>query len=483
MRKAKIVCTLGPSTPDVDSVVRLIEAGMDVARINFSHGDHVRHRTLFNIVRQAADVTGRPVAILGDLCGPKIRTGPALNGAFVIEDGQTITLSPGDFVGTPERISHSYPPLARDIRLGHPILINDGLLRLTVEAIQGEDVVCTVEAGGTVSDRKGINLPQTAILVPALSDKDIEDTALAVELGFDFLALSFVRTANDIHEAKKLAGSIPVLAKIEKPEALRNLEAILQAADGAMVARGDLGVELGHEKVPLAQKQVIAAIRHLAKPVITATQMLESMIQQVTPTRAEVSDVANAVLDGTDAVMLSGETSVGRHPALVVATMARIINEVETEATPAVCPGEVKISDESFSSMIAEAVTAAAREYGLAAMAVYTESGRSAALVSAQRPPAHIIAFTRHDEVLRRMSLLWGIKPLHGDWVKGVEGVVEQAEHRLLKRGLVKAGDKIAVTFGIRLGGEPFQTNMLYLWNVRSDLAAHLKRNTTLPIR
>ena len=483
MRKTKIVCTLGPSPPDINSVVALIEAGMDVARINFSHGDHPRHEALFKVVREASKVTGKPVAVLGDLCGPKIRTGPATDGAFQLEEGESVDLRYGDFRGTPQRISHSYPALPRDAKVGDPVLINDGLLRLRVRSISGEDVRCTVEVGGRVSDRKGINLPQTAVSIPALTAKDQMDMALAVELNFDFVALSFVRHADDIAKAKSLSGPIPVLAKIEKPEAILNLDAILDAADGAMVARGDLGVELGHEKVPLVQKQIIARLRPLAKPVITATQMLESMTQNATPTRAEVSDVANAVLDGTDAVMLSGETSVGKHPALVVETMAAIINEVEVGSPQSTRTKPIVTADRSFSAMIAEAVTAAARQYDLKAMAVYTESGRSAALLSAERPDAHIIAFTRHDDVLRRMALLWGIKPLHGDWVEGVEGVVEQAEQKLLQRKLVTPGDHIAITFGMRLGEEPFQTNILKLWKVRCDADAHLRRVTTLPVR
>ena len=481
MRKVKIVCTLGPSTPDVSSLVKLIEAGMDGARLNFSHGTHEQHRRMFAMVREASQVTGKPVAILGDLCGPKIRIGEMVEGGAMLEDGALVRLTTEAVVGDAQRLPHCYPPLARDVSRGDPVLINDGLVELRVEEVEGNDVVCRVAVGGGVSTHKGMNLPATSVSSPALTDKDRKDLELAVHLGFDYVALSFVRTAEDVAEAKRLAGGIPVIAKLEKPEAIENLESILDAADAVMVARGDLGVEMGHEKVPLLQKRIIESMRPQAKPTITATQMLESMIVNATPTRAEVSDVANAVLDGTDAVMLSGETAVGKYPERVVETMARIINEVEQSGYLEHRRTSPVLKDRSFSSTIADAVTSAALEFGLKALAVYSESGHSAALVAAERPSANVIAFTRHEQILNRMALFWGIRPLHGDWVRGVEGVVEQAERELVSHNLAAPGDDIAVTFGMRLGDEPFQTNMLKLWKIRADVSLPLAPTRGLP--
>jgi pyruvate kinase len=461
--------------------MELIRAGMDVARLNFSHGEHSFHKETYDAVREASRRAGKPVAILADLCGPKIRVGKFVDGGAELVDGSTVRLTPRAVPGTAALIPHTYAPLARDVKKGEPVLINDGLLRLEVTAKDGADVLCKVVNGGRISDRKGMNLPQTQTSTPALTVKDKKDLAFARKLGVDYVALSFVRCARDIVLTKKLAGSIPVIAKIEKPEAVDDLEAILDAADGAMVARGDLGVEMGHEKVPLVQKRIIRALQPRSKPVITATQMLESMITNYTPTRAEVSDVANAVLDGTGAVMLSGETSVGKFPVHVVETMASIINEVEAAGGGQALHTNPVLKDQSFSSAIAEAVTSAARGFGLKAIAVYTESGRSAELVSAERPSAEIVAFTRHESVRNRLALLWGVHPVHGDWVKGVEGVVEQAERTLLDKGLASAGDRVAITFGMRLGDEPFQTNILKLWTVRRDSRAKLTRTSKLP--
>ncbi len=474
MRKAKIVCTLGPASCTSEIVEAMIRAGMDVARVNFSHGDVVGHTALVKVVREAADVVGRPVAILGDLCGPKIRVNQVAGGKAMLVPGSQVELIAGDFEGDAARLPHTYESLPHDVKPGDPVLINDGLLGLRVERVAGDSVHCVVEVGGVVSSRKGMNLPATDISAPALTDKDRADIALARELELDYLALSFVRTAADVRETQAIAGGIPVLAKIEKPEALTDLDQILAVADGIMVARGDLGVELGHERVPLAQKRIIKATLPLAQPVITATQMLESMIENETPTRAEVSDVANAVLDGTDALMLSAETSVGRHPVKAVETMARIIEEVERDGDCESRAGNPHVADSSYSAVIAAAMCAAAREYDLAALAVYSESGRSAALVAAERTAVPVIAFTRHEAVRRRLALVWGIRPLHGDWVSGVPGVVAQAERELTSHGLAQAGDDIAVSFGMRLGNESFQTNMLKLWRVREDTSTPL---------
>jgi pyruvate kinase len=468
MRKVKIVCTLGPATAGVPRLVELIEAGMDVARLNFSHGDYDTHRKTYQEVRTAARQVGRPITLFADLCGPKIRVGRMTNGQVSLEKGKAICLTATEVLGTSERVSHTYLPLARDVKPGDPILLDDGLLQLRVESIKGDDVLCRVVDGGMLKDKKGMNLPGSALSVPALTEKDKKDIVFGRELGVDWFALSFVRTPQDVIEAKELAGGIPIIAKIEKPEAVNRLDEILDVTDAVMVARGDLGVEAGHEKVPLIQKRILRDIKLHAKPAITATQMLDSMIKNPRPTRAEVSDVANAVLDGTDAVMLSAETSVGDYPVEAVKTLARIIDEIEgSEYYHKYWKERPDVTERTYSSSIADAAAEIAEDLKLAAIAVYTESGHSAALLSAQRPLANIVAFSRHETVLHRLGLFWGVYPLFGAWVKGVAGVVEQAERELCAHNMAKPGDDIIVTYGVVLKDEPFQTNMLTLHRIR----------------
>lgn len=468
MRKVKIVCTLGPATTGVPRLVALMNAGMDVARLNFSHGDYEAHRAMYGDVRVAAKQVGRPITVFADLCGPKIRVGRMQGGQVVLENGKPLVLSTGDFLGTAERVPHTYGPLSRDVKPGDPILLDDGLLQLRVESVRADDVLCRVVDGGVLKDKKGMNLPGSKLSVPALTEKDKKDIAFGRELGVDWFALSFVRTAGDIEEARALAGGIPIIAKIEKPEAVANLPAILDAADAVMVARGDLGVEAGHEKVPLIQKRILRDIKQRAKPAITATQMLDSMVKNPRPTRAEVSDVANAVLDGTDAVMLSAETSIGDHPVEAVRVLAAIIDEIENNQNYRT-EGKDRpdVSERTFSSSIADAAAEIAEDLNLAAIAVYTESGHSATVLSAQRPLATIVAFSRHERVLNRLGLLWGVRPLHGEWVQGVTGVVAQTEQELLRNQLAAAGDNVVITFGMVMGQEPFQTNMLRLHRLK----------------
>jgi pyruvate kinase len=468
MRKVKIVCTLGPATAGVPRLLELIEAGMDVARLNLSHGDHATHRKAFDDVRAAARQARRPITIFADLCGPKIRVGRMTNGGVSLEKGKTIELVTTDMLGTSERVSHTYLPMARDVKPGDPILLDDGLLQLQVESIKGDVVTCRVIDGGILKDKKGMNLPGSALSVPALTEKDKQDIVFGRELGVDWFALSFVRNPEDVSEAKALAGGIPIIAKIEKPEAVGRLDEILEVTDAVMVARGDLGVEAGHEKVPLIQKRILRDVKQRAKPAITATQMLDSMIKNPRPTRAEVSDVANAVLDGTDAVMLSAETSVGDYPVEAVKTLARIIDEIESsEHYGKLWKDRPEVTERTYSSSIADAAAEIAENLKLAAIAVYTESGHSAALLSAQRPLSNIVAFSRHETVLQRMGLFWGVRPVFGAWVKGVAGVVEQAERELVEHGLAKPGDDMVVTYGMVMGNEPFQTNMLTLHKIR----------------
>jgi pyruvate kinase len=468
MRKVKIVCTLGPATAGVPRLVELIKAGMDVARLNFSHGEYEAHRIMYSDVRAAAKQAGRAITVFADLCGPKIRVGKMQGGQVVLEKGKTITLCTGDMLGTAERVPHTYFSLARDVKPGDPILLDDGLLQLRVESVKGDDVLCRIVDGGVLKDKKGMNLPGSALSVPALTEKDKKDIVFGRELGVDWFALSFVRNPGDVEEAKALSGGIPIIAKIEKPEAVNNLEAILEVADAVMVARGDLGVEAGHEKVPLIQKRILREIKLRAKPAITATQMLDSMIKNPRPTRAEVSDVANAVLDGTDAVMLSAETSVGDYPVEAVQTLGKIIDEIERNENYLTAGQErPDVRERTFSSSIADAAAEIAEDLSLAAIAVYTESGHTANLLSAQRPLANIVAFSRHEKILNRLGLLWGVRPLLGEWVQGVAGVVEQTERELLRSKLAEPGDNVVITFGMVLGNEPFQTNVLKLYKLK----------------
>ncbi len=467
MQRVKIVATIGPASSSPEMVGAMIAAGIDVVRLNFSHGNHEEHRAVFQTVRAEAERAGAQVAILADLCGPKIRSGALQGGAAELTEGAPIEIVTQPVMGTAARISTNYEALPDDVGTGDRILIDDGLLELEVREVRDRVVHCLVVVGGTLKDHKGMNIPGTPLSTPALTAKDRDDLTFARALGVDFFALSFVRRPEDVIETKALAGSIPVIAKIEKPEAVMHLTDIIDVADGLMVARGDLGVEAGPEKVPLLQKRIIrdAAVRGL--PVIVATQMLDSMIRNPRPTRAEVSDVANAVLDGADAVMLSGETASGKYPLEAVRTMSSILEEIERSELFERQPPPLKVSEKSFSNAIAHAAVQAASDLGLRALAVYSETGHSAALVSSCRPLATVVGLSRHPEVLRRLALRWGVIPVHADWVEGVSGVVQQAEQRLLELGAVAPGDDIAITFGMQDMNGPGRTDVLKLWRVK----------------
>jgi pyruvate kinase len=471
MKKVKIVATLGPASSAPAVVRRLIDAGVDVGRLNFSHGDHELHLASYQAVRTEAAKLGRTIAILADLSGPKIRVGTMEGSGVRLDPGSTVTIVSDEVIGTPERISTNYRALADDVEIGDPILLDDGLLRLEVTDLKGAEVVCRVIVGGTLRDRKGMNLPGSDLSTPAVTDKDRRDIEFARELGVDYFALSFVRRAEDVAEAKRLAGEIPVIAKIEKPQAIDQCEGIADVADGLMVARGDLGVEAGFEKVPLMQKQLIAAAGARGKPVIVATQMLESMMANPVPTRAEVSDVANAVLDGADALMLSGETAVGSYPVETVRRMAAVIEEVEKSELYRLKPQPLRVEEYSFSNAIARAGVIAARDLGLKAIAVYTESGHSAALVSAYRPPACILALSQHDETLRRLALRWGVLPVPVEhWVSQIADGLDTVERNLIEAQVAAPGDDIALTFGRSdFASGPGRTNVLWLWRIRSE--------------
>jgi len=448
-RRAKIVCTLGPATSSLEQITALVEAGMDVARLNFSHGKHADHKRAYELVRQATDEVGRAVAVLADLQGPKIRLGTFADGPVVWESGSRVCITVEDVEGTAERVSTTYKDLATDVRIGDRLLIDDGKLALTVVEVVGPDVFCLVLEGGPVSNNKGLSLPGVAVSVPALSEKDAADLRFALSLGVDFIALSFVRHARDVDLVREIMRQedveVPVIAKLEKPEAIENLEAIVDAFDGVMVARGDLGVELPLEQVPLVQKRAVQAARERNKPVIVATQMLESMIENSRPTRAEASDVANAVLDGADAVMLSGETSVGRHPIVAVKTMERIIAAVETERIQV--PALVKtVKHRSV------AIVRAAKDIGetldVAALAAFTSTGRTAQRLAALHTRLPILAFTTDPAVRSRLALSWGVETFLVPEVTHTDDMVGQVDFSLLSIGRLREGDSVVIVAG-----------------------------------
>lgn len=450
MTKTKIVCTIGPACQEEDILRKLIEKGMDVARLNFSHGTHESHAELFHRIRKLSKEMGQPVGILQDLCGPKIRLGD-IPQPVSIEKDQRIALTSEEIEGTEDRFHVSYPYLNEDLKPGEPVLIDDGLVQLEVIEIKGNDVICQVKVGGTLSSHKGVNLPHSSLRISALSEKDVKDALFGAELGVDFIALSFVRKAEDVLDLKNLLEKskkfIPIIAKIEKKEAVDNLDSILTVANGAMVARGDLGIEVPIQFVPIIQKRVIRKCNMLSKPVITATQMLDSMIRNPIPTRAEVSDIANAILDGTDAVMLSGETASGKYPVESLETMDRIAQETEKILESRY--DERIVQHYNVVDSISLATCRIAEELEAKAIVVLTDSGRTARLVSRYRPKRPIMAVTYNEETVNRLVLSWGVFPLLVESSSDTDKMLEIANKAVLKSGVVQPGDLVVTTAGI----------------------------------
>src|SRR3954465_11822272 len=449
-RRAKIVCTPGPATGSLETIPPLVEAGMDVARLNFSHGKHEDHARAYGLVREATEKVGRAVAAPAALQGPKVRRGTFADGPVVWETGSRVCITVEDVQGTAERVSTTYKDLAHDARVGDRLLIDDGKLALTVVEVSGPDVFCLVLEGGQVSNNKGLSLPGVAVSVPALSDKDTEDLRFALSLGVDFVALSFVRSAKDVELVREIMRQedvyCPVIAKLEKPEAVQNLEAIVNAFDGVMVARGDLGVELPLEQVPLVQKRAVQAARERNKPVIVATQMLESMIESSRPTRAEASDVANAALDGADAVMLSGETSVGKHPIAAVRTMDRIIDAVES--SEGICAPDVVRRSRSRSGAIVRAARDISESLDVQALATFTQTGDTARRLAALHPRQPLLAFTVDARVRSQLALSWGVETFIVPSVQHTDDMVRQVDFSLLSIGRLKDRDRVVVVAG-----------------------------------
>lgn len=483
-RRAKIICTIGPACNSEAAMRDLLRLGMDVARLNFSHGTHEDHAHNIQRLRRAAEREGRTVCILQDLQGPKIRTGLLERHEPVqLKTGSVVTITPQDVPGTATRISTTFPDLARELTAGARILLSDGLIELRVRSVRsqarGDDVLCDVINGGLLGEHKGINLPGIALSIPALTKKDRKDLEFGLAHGVDAVAISFVRTAADVQMVKQIiarrGSDVPVIAKLEKPQAIDHLEEILEASDGVMVARGDLGVEMAPEKVPVIQKHVIRRASSWRKPVITATQMLESMIENPRPTRAEASDVANAIFDGTDAVMLSAETASGQYPRESVAIMSRIVVEAECNMGDFVqFRRRREHSGLSVAETICESIAHAAEDLPMGAIAVFTESGNTARMISKYRPKVPIFAFTHAEPVVHRMNLYWGVEPVRCRQAHSAEQMVTMAEQDLVRRGLLKPGDVLGVVAGTRqLSGS---TNLMRLHVVTDEEAEQIAR-------
>jgi pyruvate kinase len=459
--RTKIVCTLGPASSDRDAVCSLLKAGMNVARLNFSHGTHEQHAARIQTIRAVADEFAAPLAILGDLQGPRIRIGE-LAATIQLEDGGDVVLAPEGAAGAGQ-IPVTYENMATDVHVGDRILIADGLIELVVLDVAPPRVHARVLHGGPLSSHKGINLPGVHVSVPSITEKDREDVAFAVDQGLDFLALSFVRRAQDIAELRAMIPSeMLIVAKIEKDVALNNIESIVRVVDAVMVARGDLGVELPFEEVPFAQKRIITLCNRLGRPVITATQMLESMIANPRPTRAEASDVANAILDGTDAVMLSAETATGQYPRLAVEAMARIVLEIESHPAPRGRDERILARDGVVSTeqAIAAASAAAVRMLGAPAIIVFTKSGATARVIASHRPNVPILVLTDADRTFRQLALVWGVIPELVPHCDTYEDMLRFALEAVKRRGLARPGDRVVVTAGVPFD-VPGTTNLM----------------------
>lgn len=474
MRRAKIVCTLGPATDSYDQIKALVDAGMDVARFNLSHGEHAEHENRYHRVRKAAAETGRSVGLLADLQGPKIRLGRFTEGPVLLERGDTFTITVEEGAeGDRHGCGTTYAGLADDVTTKERILVDDGKVTLEVTAVDGPRVHTTVIEGGMVSDHKGLNLPGVAVSVPALSKKDEDDLRWALHTGFDVIALSFVRSGRDIKDVHRIMDEegrrLPVIAKVEKPQAVENIDDIVAAFDGIMVARGDLGVEMPLEQVPIVQKRAIKLAKRNAKPVIVATQMLDSMIDNARPTRAEASDVANAVIDGTDAVMLSGETSVGKHAIDTVRTMARIVEAAEEDI---LAKGLPPLTERNKPRTQGGAVARAAAEMGdfLGAkfLVAFTQSGDTARRLSRYRSPIPVLAFTPDPATRSQLSLTWGVETFLGPHANTTDAMVDQVDELLIGYARCKVGDTVVITAGSP-PGVPGSTNLVRVHHIGED--------------
>lgn len=467
-RRTKIIGTLGPASRAPETVEALIRAGLDVARLNFSHGSHDEHRKVYETVREAEVRVQKPIAVMQDLSGPKIRLGQ-VDGSVFLPAGEEVRVSSKmDFVGTRERLPTTYARLVRDVKVGERILLADGRLELEALAVEGDDVRCRIEVGGTISSRKGLNLPGSNLSVPSLSEKDIVDLEFGLKLGVDYVALSFVRSPHDVvllrEHMQRCGRVVPVISKIEKPQAVEALEAIVDASDGIMVARGDLGVELPAERVPTVQRRAIRLARERGKLTVVATQMLMSMTSNPRPTHAEVSDVANAVFDGTDAVMLSDETAAGAYPVKAVETMASLAHSAE-DAPDAFITYASDSTIRSHAQAIARAGVVLAQEMGAAGIIAFTHNGLGPRLIGNLRPRCEVFGIATSDEEVRHMAFYWGVRPLKIDPPNSIEALIASVEKAVVSRGLVRPGSTVIITSKMPFT-ESQATNMLKLHTV-----------------
>ncbi|WP_409345303.1 pyruvate kinase [Paenibacillus sp. MBLB4367] len=476
MRKAKIVCTIGPSSESPDMLKKLINAGMNVARLNFSHGDFEEHGRRIQNIRQASGEHGKTVAILLDTKGPEIRTGKLKEEPIELVQDEHIVLTTEELLGDKNRISVSYKELPKDVHVGSTILIDDGLIGLSVIEVRGTEIECRIINGGPIKSRKGVNVPGVKISLPGITEKDANDIVFGIEQGVDFIAASFVRKASDVLEIRELlekhnAKHIQIISKIENQEGVDNLDEILEVSDGLMVARGDLGVEIPAEEVPLVQKKMIRKCNYAGKPIITATQMLDSMQRNPRPTRAEASDVANAIFDGTDAIMLSGETAAGKYPVESVETMARIAERAESALEyREIFIKQSKEQQTSVTEAISQSVANSALDLDAKAIITPTESGYTARMVSKYRPKAPIIAVTPNEQVMRRLCLSWGVIPIRGEEAKTTDELFELAVDTSMKHDLIKLGELVVITAGVPVGRSG-STNLIKVHQIGQMIA------------
>lgn len=476
MRKTKIVCTIGPSSESLEKLKELIEAGMNVARLNFSHGDFEEHGNRIKNIRLASSELKKSTAILLDTKGPEIRTGKLKEEPIeLVQDGRLI-LTTEDIPGDAERISITYKNLPQDVHIGSTILIDDGLIGLTVVGVSGSEIECRIVNGGQIKSKKGVNVPGVKISLPGITEKDRNDIIFGIEQGVDFIAASFVRKASDVMEIRELleqynAAHIQIISKIENQEGVDNLDEILEVSDGLMVARGDLGVEIPAEEVPLVQKRMIEKCNYAGKPVITATQMLDSMQRNPRPTRAEASDVANAIFDGTDAIMLSGETAAGKYPLESVQTMSRIAERAESALEyRELLVRQSMAQQKTVTESISQAVANSALDLNAQAIITATESGYTARMVSKYRPKAPIIAVTPLEPVIRRLALVWGVIPIKGEEVSTTDEMFEMAVDLGLKQGYLHMGDLVVITAGVPIGRSG-TTNLIKVHHIGEMIA------------
>jgi pyruvate kinase len=476
MRKTKIVCTIGPSSESLENTKKLIKAGMNVARLNFSHGDFEEHGNRIINIRKANAELGTSVAILLDTKGPEIRLGKLKEEPIELNQGETITLTTEEILGDRNRIPVTYSNLPNDLTVGSTVLIDDGLIGLTVEEIQGTEILCRIVNSGPIKSKKGVNVPGVKISLPGITEKDANDIVFGIEQGVDFIAASFVRKASDVLEIRELlerhnAGHIQIISKIENQEGVDNLDEILEVSDGLMVARGDLGVEIPAEEVPLVQKNMIKKCNRVGKPVITATQMLDSMQRNPRPTRAEASDVANAIFDGTDAIMLSGETAAGRYPVESVQTMSRIAERAEGSLEyREIFTKQANAQQTTVTEAISQAVANSALDLKAKAIITSTQSGFTARMVSKYKPKSPIIAVTTDEKVMRRLSLIWGVLAVLGPEADTTDEMFENAVKGGMSTGLLSLGDTVVITAGVPVGRSG-TTNLIKIHHIGELLA------------